>query len=299
MITLFTCPKPFREHVNLIQRNAIRSWTHLYPKPEIILIGNEEGYAEVAKEFNLRHVPEVERNDFGTPLLNSIFSMAEREAANNIICYINADILLLDDFTAAIQAALQFQPNCLMVGQRWNLDVRKPISFRTNWERYIRDMVKKRGKIDMPNAMDFFVFSKGIYNNIPPFALGRTMFDNWLVSHARLKKVPVIDLTEMVTVVHQNHDYLHHRGGRLGVAKGEEAKANRELAGGFLFAFTAWDSDYKLTPGGVRRRSIFYRCYGDLVYISQRYSFLKPIARMTRYAREGIRFLSYVFINMF
>ncbi len=298
MITLFTCPKPFREHANIIQRNAIRSWTLLQPKPEIILIGNEAGYAEVSKEFNLRHISKVERNDFDTPLVSSIFSTAERAASNKFICFINADIILLDDFTPAIRMVLRSQPNCLMIGQRWNIDISEPIIFASNWESKLKQQVKKSGKREIPNAIDFFAFSKGTYHNIPRFALGRTTFDNWLVSHARLKKVPVIDLTEMVTVIHQNHDYSHRLGGKMWITKGEEAKRNIKLAGGFLFAFTTWDSDYKLTQEGVLRRSILYRFYGDLVYLSQRYPFLRPMARMIRLAREGIRFLLHVFLTM-
>ena len=279
MITLFTCPKPFRGHINIIQRNAIQSWRLLRPEPEIILIGNDEGVPEITQEFNLSYIPEVKRNDFGTPLLSSIFSNAERKAANDLICFINADILLLDDFMPAMQGALQLQPTCLMVGQRWNLEIKESISFQPNWENYLRDMVKKLGKIEIPNAMDFFVFPKGLFDHLPPFTLGRTMYDNWLVSQARLRGIPVIDLTDMVTVIHQNHDYLHHRRGKIGVTKGEEAKANKKLAQGSLFAFTTWDADYKLTDKGVMRKSPLCRLYGDLVSISQQYPFLKPMAR--------------------
>jgi hypothetical protein len=56
MITLITCPKPFRGHSKIIQRNAIKSWTLLEPKPEILLMGDDEGTAEAAAEFGARHV---------------------------------------------------------------------------------------------------------------------------------------------------------------------------------------------------------------------------------------------------
>lgn len=54
MITIFSTPKPFRGHFEIIQRNAIQSWLRLRPGCEIILLGNDEGTAE----FNLRHVAE-------------------------------------------------------------------------------------------------------------------------------------------------------------------------------------------------------------------------------------------------
>ena len=34
MLTLVSTAKPFRGHFGLIQRNAIRSWAMLHPKPE-------------------------------------------------------------------------------------------------------------------------------------------------------------------------------------------------------------------------------------------------------------------------
>ena len=59
-LTVFTAPKPFTNpHINNIQRNAIQSWIHLGSEVEVLLMGNEQGMAEVASEFNLCHFAEV------------------------------------------------------------------------------------------------------------------------------------------------------------------------------------------------------------------------------------------------
>jgi len=295
MITLFCCPKPFRGLTNVIQRNAICSWTLLHPKPEIILIGDEEGMAEVATEFNLRHITEVERNDFGTPLVNSIFCTAENASSHDLLCYINSDIILLSDFTQAIESGLVYKSNCLMIGQRWNLDVKDPIDFSRNWEERLRREVKEKGQLEIPNAKDYFVYHKGIFDNILPFALGRTIWDDWLVSKARLQGTPVVDLTHMARVIHQNHTYSHHVRGKKGVVKGEEARRNIKLAKGYLFAFTTWDSDYELRDDGIHRRSFLFRSYGNLVNLSKKHPFLKPVARIVRLGREGFRVIWYGF----
>lgn len=73
MLTPFSIPKPFRGHIGIIQTNAIQSWTLLRPSCEIILFGNEEGTGYIADRFRILHVPEVESNEYGTPLLNSMF----------------------------------------------------------------------------------------------------------------------------------------------------------------------------------------------------------------------------------
>lgn len=288
MITLFSWPRPFVGHTNTIQRNAIQSWTRLQPKPEIILIGNEDGVPEVVREFNLRHIPLVETNDFSTPLLKSTFSAAEDMASHRIMCFINTDIILLNDFMKAVQCGLRLRPNCLMIGQRWNLDIKKPIFFHPRWESDLNDMIKKHGEFAIPNCIDIHVFSKGILGPIPPFAMGRLVYDNWLVAHARLKGIPVIDLTSVATVIHQNHGYSNTK-----VHRGEEAKRNIKLAKGKVFAFTAWDSDYKLTPKGLIHKSIFYRFYGELVLMLKKYPALIRMLFVVRLCRESWRVIWY------
>src|SRR5207253_9221526 len=101
-VTLFTVPKAFKGHIGVIQRNAIISWTKLEPRPEIILLGNDEGIKEIAEEFNLKHIPEVKCNEFNTPLISSIFETAEAHTDNEIMAFINTDVILLDDFIQAM-----------------------------------------------------------------------------------------------------------------------------------------------------------------------------------------------------
>ncbi len=54
-VTIFATPKAFRGHFAVIQRNAIASWTKLSPKVDVILMGDDAGTAEIAREFGLRH----------------------------------------------------------------------------------------------------------------------------------------------------------------------------------------------------------------------------------------------------
>ena len=119
MLTLFACPKPFKDpHIRTIQRNAIRSWLELRPRPEIILLGDEAGTAE----FSSHHVA---RSEFGTPLVSDLFHQAELAATQPLLAYVNADIILMQDFVDAA-AALPAHP-FLMVGRRWDLDVTEPL----------------------------------------------------------------------------------------------------------------------------------------------------------------------------
>ena len=119
MLRVFSCPRPFRRHINIIQRDAIRSWTLLQPKPEIILTGGKEGTAEVWKEFALRHSPEVERNKYGTHLINALFAETEKMGPLPLMYYINADIVFMNDLMEAIHfITTQINFSFLLVGPR-------------------------------------------------------------------------------------------------------------------------------------------------------------------------------------
>jgi hypothetical protein len=49
------------------------TWLSLDPQPEIIYVSDDPGVEEVAKEFGIRHIGNVKKNEYGTPLLDFIF----------------------------------------------------------------------------------------------------------------------------------------------------------------------------------------------------------------------------------
>ncbi len=254
MITIFSVPKSFRGHIDVIQRNAIQSWKALRPACEIILFGDDQGTAEAEEEFGVIHVPEVARNELGTPLVNDVFARAEELAKNDLLCYVNADIMLLDDFIPAVQIAAQKMKSFLMVGRRWDLDIEEPWDLgQPGAESRLRQLVSRRGKLHGEVAIDYFVFPRSFWSTIPPFAIGRTTWDNWLIYEAYRSGAPVIDATGCITAVHQNHGYGHAGADKRAVWEGPEAKRNLELAGGRAHAFDLNDATHKMYKSGVKR----------------------------------------------
>src|SRR5271169_3152546 len=122
MVTLFTTAKPFWGHIAVVQRNALQSWKLLDPDVQIILFGDDEGSSEVCAEFGIRHEPLVERNEFGTVLVNDMFARAQAAARHDALCYVNCDIILMADFCRAISQARARYLQFLMVGRRWDTD---------------------------------------------------------------------------------------------------------------------------------------------------------------------------------
>lgn len=253
MLTIFSMPKAFRGHIGIIQRNAIQSWTRLSPKPEIILLGSDEGTKGIAQELGLLHIPEVATNAHGTPLLSDLFRKAEAAASHNVLCYVNADILLLSNFGAAVQKASAGLPSFLLISNRINLDVTTPISFEPDWENGMQDRGTHLGSLGGHTAIDVFVFPRGLYARVPDFGLGRLWFDQWLIKAALQAEAPVVDLSRVAPVIHQNHDYNHVAGGVDQVWRGKEAEYNLQLYGGKPHAYTLLDATHELTANGQIR----------------------------------------------
>lgn len=253
MLTLFSVPKAFHGHNGVIQRNAIKSWTLLRPECDIILLGNDSGTAEAADEFGLRHVPDVACNEYGTPRVDSVYQKAADAAEHSLLCHVNADIILMNDFMKAVERVSVNRESFLLAGQRWNVDIDAPLDFETDWEQKLRSRVAKHGGLGARTGLDYLVYSKGLLTDIPQFAIGRTAYDQWFLYWARSENIAVIDATPVVMDVHQNHDYSHLSGVEHGTRAGLERCRNLMLAGGRSHLFTIKDCTEVLTPAGLRR----------------------------------------------
>jgi hypothetical protein len=250
LITLFSAPKPFTNpHIALIQRNAIRSWT-LLPDVEVILLGEEPGLKQAANEFGVRHIDHVARNQSGTPLLSSMFERARENSPSDLLCIINADMILMPDFVEAARRSRLQRDQFVLLSQRWDLDVTQPIDFTEGWQNRLRTTVHSQGSLHRPAGSDFFLFPKSCYINIPSFAIGRAGWDNWMIYKARKEGWSVIDGTPSVMIVHQNHDYSHLPGGKPHYEH-PDTNENIRLAGGQAnIRYTILDATHELAAGG-------------------------------------------------
>ncbi len=251
-LTLAATAKPFRGHAGVIQRNALRSWAALRPRPDVLLFGDEEGSAEICAELGLRHVPRVARSARGAPRLDDLLAQTQTLATTPLAAYVNADIVLLDDFFRAVEAVREFP--CLLVGQRRDLDVRDPIDFADpGWAGRLRERALAEGRRAGKYGLDYFVFPRGLLREIPPLTIGRIAWDNWLAYHARASGIPVVDATDAVAAIHQNHDYGHLAGGMTEAFYGEEAQENFRLTGGLEVSGNLDYCTHRLTRDGIEK----------------------------------------------
>ncbi len=229
MLTIFSCPKAFTDsHIATIQHNAIASWLNFLPPSRVLILGSDDGVASAAKEYGVRHESAIECNEFGTPLLSNVFSIAKSLFPKDILAYVNSDMILFPDIVQAVSVAQQSFPEFLLTGSRWNLDVRKRLSFSDVSQRNTLWSLTRTADSFQFWGLDYFAFSPDAYGTIPPFAIGRGSFDGWLLREPRIRKIPVIDATADVFAVHQNHDYGHLVDGTE-LWHGPEFKVNQLL----------------------------------------------------------------------
>jgi hypothetical protein len=250
-LTVFAVPKPFEGHIGVIQRNAIRSWKRLRPECEAIVFGDEEGCDLTAAQFGIEHVPDVARNELGTPLLDSVFAVAERRARFDLLCYVNSDIILPSDFPETVGRVSETTGGFLLVGRVWDLEVVDEHEREdADWDVQLRRLAKHAGELRPPEAIDYFVFPRGLIGPLPPFAVGRPAWDNWMVYRARRLRIPVIDATAAAFVIHQRHGYGHVKESIGDTWNGPEADRNRALLGLPTRYFSIEDATHLLTSAG-------------------------------------------------
>jgi hypothetical protein len=230
MITFFCSAKPFRGRTAIQQRNAINSWLRVGPEVEVILFGNDEGVAEICAEYQLVAVPDVACNEFGTPLLSDMYARAQEYGKFPLLCYINTDIILLEDFAVAAKMLAKHQTPFVMTGRRIDVDFCCGLNFETNWRAEVRAAARERGVPGATVCLDYFLFRRGAIPSMPSFAIGRPAWDNWLIMDVRRRGIDLIDASRMVAPIHQNHDYSHVPLAKGIDWEGPEADRNRNLA---------------------------------------------------------------------
>lgn len=263
LLTLFTTPKPFKDpHVVTIQRNALKSWKALGDDVEVVLVGDETGMPEVAREFGFIHRPEARVNAQGTPLISSIFELGRRENDSPFLAYVNTDIILFPDFIETLKSLGARLKTFLLVGQRYDLDVTEELAFGEGWQASLLQTAKNEGKLHARAGSDFFIFPRACFQDIPDFSVGRAGWDNWMIYKGRRERWPVVDCSEAITIIHQNHDYSHLPGGQTHYRQ-PETGVNIRLAGGRRAIFDLDDSALRWVDGDLlpmpRTRQRFIR----------------------------------------
>ena len=261
LLTLFTAPKPFTDpHIAVIQRNTLRNWKALGEMVQVVAVGDEPGIAEACQELDLVHLPEVRCNAMGTPLISSIFNLARGVNGSPFLVYANADILFLPELIAQVRTLASEKDQFLGVGQRWDLDETEALSFSGDWAGRLRDRACRDGQLHGQTGSDYFIFPRRCFKEIPDFAVGRAGWDNWMIFWGRWQHWAVVDMTESLMTIHQNHGYAHLPGGVIHYQQ-PETQDNVRLGGGRRTIFKLSDATHEIVDGNLQNQTLDWSAF--------------------------------------
>lgn len=280
---IFTVPKPFIGKFAIIQENAINSWLSIKPKPKIVLLGNEVGISTFCKLKHIKQIPYIKKNKYGSPLLNDIFNKIQKMFKDQTYMYINTDIILQNLPTSIIKDLTNKFDRFLIVGKRYEMNVDKKLDTIE-----IKQLSTTNLKQKNDSWIDYLIFTPGIFSKIPPFALGKTFYDKWLIWFSKTIGCPVVDLTIKIKAIHQSHQYFKST---KYIWEGRETLNNLKIAGGFSHGRTISDADFKFTKKNKLikiKKNWFISFKYKLMEPFDRMLFIYPLLMKMRYIRNII-----------
>ena len=206
--TLFTTPRPLLGQYKVIQTNALKSWSLLNPKPTKTVVfadRDKEGdlAVDLAGDLAFSVEPILRRSPRNVPLLSDLFPRAQQ--MGDVACYTNADIILTNDLLPALDAVAAKFDTFLAVSGRLNVQVLDYIDFSTDWLSALHQKIREQGSRMPECAIDLFAWRGDVFGTIPDYAIGRYRWDNYLMGAPLTRGVPVIDISPVVTLIHQTH----------------------------------------------------------------------------------------------
>ena len=118
--------------------------------------------AETAAELGIRHLPAVRRNNYGTPLISSMFDLTRAFSSSSLLAIINTDIILRSDFVKVARSIAEQRSRFMILGQRWDLTVKEELDFSDGWQEQLEARVRKEGRLHPPGGSDYLYFRETV-----------------------------------------------------------------------------------------------------------------------------------------
>lgn len=211
-LIFITIPRSFKEPYLNSQLNMLNAIRLYNPESEIIFYSDDDGVYEFAIKNNCIAPANIEKID-NLPLVNSALEYASSLFPDGYVCFINSDILVLDDLMPIISFInrTNFKKRFVLTAYRNEARIIKCLS---NDELNSIKLSKKNIK-GRHHALDIFLFPSAIIKklNMPTYRVGRIGWDSWIAGNTRKLKIPLIDITSVIKVVHQEHPQSHDKTG--------------------------------------------------------------------------------------
>ena len=151
-------------------------------------------------------------------------------------------------------------------------EVRQAIDFSSlNWADDLMRQARSAGTLHGPSGLDYWVFPRSTGFQPPPFCVGRPAMDSWLVFRSKQLGIPVLDATDAIAIIHQEHGYPKKRAPHFET----ECATNIKLAGGRTNLLTLREADWRVDAEWKLRRPAWnnrilaaladFRCWRSLL----------------------------------
>jgi hypothetical protein len=210
---IYTVPKPPQAAPK--QETALYSWIKVQNPPTKIYILQAPDFTDEEVKKLKKKIPQIEtiKTGFGSKMkVDSIFELASREPVDAVV-YMNADIVIFDDFTSALANVAAKFPRFFMVGCQSDspLDINVPqwSDLDAGWLTAMKSSVN-RSVLHTYGGSDYFAwrprsgrssFTTAIGSRIPPFSIG------WPKVVALFGKMKHIEVK--IDHLGFNHDVFH------------------------------------------------------------------------------------------
>ncbi len=253
MITILTSFKPFRGNDAVRQRNALTSWRRLDPELEIIAFGKSEGLNSVADEWGVKHVGDIPCFEGRLPRIDAVLAYGQRHGRHDVQVYLNGDIILCPGFLKVVNT-IPF-PKWLLIGQRLDIEVDEELQFEDPPQNLQSKLLAASSLHDI-GGIDYFAYRRGSLPPLPPLYLGAATWDNLVIYYCRRAGIPVIDATQALTVLHQDHEDRYLPDGRSDTYEGPAAIRNRKQIPEPLCCFYTTDASHWIDSNGRLRSAL-------------------------------------------
>ena len=228
--TIFTALKPFEDRAGEIQHRSLENWRSVFWGADIV-------------EFDGPLVP-----------FKEMVADIEHDTEADFLMYANADILFDKAQIRALWRKWADNIPDILVGD-----------FLLTGQRI--DILEDGSKrLHRPSGMDYFVFRRGMFHDLPKVYMGRGYCDSALVAYCLRRGISVIDASFALRVEHQFHNYGHIVGGQDVAYQGAEALENKRNNCLVDFGPNSLDATHTLLPDGrvvpnVRKRPSCWRLW--------------------------------------
>lgn len=203
LIFVTSCKPTKTEKIQTMQMNSLRSWIALEQEKEIYVFNRNDSVKEMCKNLKVTIVEEYESSSHSDiPTWRTMRNFASKISNDDdVIVWVNSDVMFNNSLIKTIQGVVQSNnENFVLVGQKY--DWSNFYDLENNFDLSSLSPLAKHGEY----AIDYFIFKKQLFENVPEFFIARQKFDNFLLTKA-IKEYFAIDCTNTLLCVHHRHDY--------------------------------------------------------------------------------------------